>query len=250
MTGSRKALPEMNEIGEIGRLSANVKRLHDHSIQSFDLVQNASWTDTLTGISNREYFNIRSTQILQEAEAEDIGCTRFIDVDNFKFVNDKHGHKIGDELLKTLADRISAIVACVVAERGLPTGLFARLSGDEFAIMLRCQPGSGTITEGFRKILALFAEVVRSAGQGLSCHRQHRHRRLSRGCAHPARTRRQRRRRHVPGQIAGQERLGLAIPALHEKRNRQRRIERNCASSILTANLLRLHADRRRPRQR
>ena len=159
MTGNRSALPEMNEIGEIGRLSANVKRLHDHSMQSFDLVQNASWTDTLTGISNREYFNIRSTQILEEAEAEDTGCTLlFIDVDNFKFVNDKHGHKIGDELLKTLADRISAIVARVVSERGLPDGLFARLSGDEFAIMLRCQPGSGTITEMSEKILALFAE--------------------------------------------------------------------------------------------
>ncbi len=159
MTGSRSALPEMSEAGEIGRLSVNVKRLHDHSMQSFDLVQNASWTDTLTGISNREYFNIRSTQILEEAEDEGIGCTLlFIDVDNFKFVNDKHGHKIGDELLKTLADRISAIVDRIVGERCLPEGLFARLSGDEFAIMLRCQPGSGTITEISNEILALFAE--------------------------------------------------------------------------------------------
>lgn len=159
MTGSRSGLADMPEAGEIGRLSANVKRLHDHSMKSFDLVQNASWTDTLTGISNREYFNIRSTQILEEAEAEDIGCTLlFIDVDNFKFVNDKHGHKIGDELLKTLADRISTIVARIVSERGLPQGLFARLSGDEFAIMLRCQPGSGTITEISNAILALFAE--------------------------------------------------------------------------------------------
>ena len=159
MTGSRSALPEMNEAGEIGRLSVNVKRLHDQSMTSFDLVRNASWTDTLTGISNREYFNIRSTQILEEAAAAAIGCTLlFIDVDNFKFVNDKHGHKIGDELLKTLADRISAIVDRIVRERGLPEGLFARLSGDEFAIMLRCQPGGGTITETSNAILALFAE--------------------------------------------------------------------------------------------
>jgi diguanylate cyclase (GGDEF)-like protein len=159
MTGNRSALPEMTEAGEIGRLSANVKRLHDHSMKSFDLVQQASWTDTLTGISNREYFNIRSTQILEEAEAENIGCTLlFIDVDNFKFVNDKHGHKIGDELLKALAHRISEIVERIVAERALPAGLFARLSGDEFAIMLRCQPGSGTITETSNEILALFGE--------------------------------------------------------------------------------------------
>jgi diguanylate cyclase (GGDEF)-like protein len=159
MTGSRSALPDMHEAGEIGRLSVNVKRLHDHSMKSFDLVQNASWTDTLTGISNREYFNIRSTQILEEAEAEDLGCTLlFIDVDNFKFVNDKHGHKIGDELLKTLAARISAIVTRITAANGLPEGLFARLSGDEFAIMLRCQPGCGTITQISNEILSLFAE--------------------------------------------------------------------------------------------
>lgn len=159
MVGSRSTLPEMNEVGEIGRLSVNVKRLHDHSMQSFDLVRKASWTDTLTGISNREYFNIQSTQILREAEAEDSGCTLlFIDVDNFKFVNDKHGHKIGDELLKTLADRISTIVSRIVREHGLPEGLFARLSGDEFAIMLRCQPGSGTITKMSGEILSLFAE--------------------------------------------------------------------------------------------
>ncbi|GMB81687.1 GGDEF domain-containing phosphodiesterase [Shinella zoogloeoides] len=159
MTGNRSGILELDEVGEIGRLSANVKRLHDHSMQSFDLVQNASWTDTLTGISNREYFNIRSTQLLEEAEDAGLGCTLlFIDVDNFKFVNDKHGHKIGDELLKTLADRISAIVERIVTERGLPDGLFARLSGDEFAIMLRCQPGAGTISEMAGDILSLFAE--------------------------------------------------------------------------------------------
>jgi diguanylate cyclase (GGDEF)-like protein len=226
MTGSRSALPEMNEAGEIGRLSANVKRLHDHSMQSFDLVQNASWTDTLTGISNREYFNIRSTQIIEEAEAEDIGCTLlFIDVDNFKFVNDKHGHKIGDELLKTLADRISAIVDRVVAERGLPHGLFARLSGDEFAIMLRCQPGGGTITEISNAILDLFAEGFEvldkaypvTASIGIAVYPED--------------------ARNLPELIANadaamyqaksQGKNGSArySRSLHEKRNRQRRIE-------------------------
>jgi diguanylate cyclase (GGDEF)-like protein len=226
MTGSRNALPEMNEAGEIGRLSANVKRLHDHSMRSFDLVQNASWTDTLTGISNREYFNIRSTQILEEAEAEDIGCTLlFIDVDNFKFVNDKHGHKIGDELLKTLADRISAIVERVVTERGLPNGLFARLSGDEFAIMLRCQPGSGTITEISNAILALFGEGFEvldkaypvTASIGIAVYPEDA-RTLPELVAHAD---------AAMYQAKSQGKNGSArySRSLHEKRNRQRRIE-------------------------
>ena len=226
MTGSRSALPEMNEPGEIGRLSANVKRLHDHSMRSFDLVQNASWTDTLTGISNREYFNIRSTQILEEAEAEDIGCTLlFIDVDNFKFVNDKHGHKIGDELLKTLADRISDIVERVVGERGLPNGLFARLSGDEFAIMLRCQPGGGTITEISGDILALFGEGFEvldkaypvTASIGIAVYPEDA-RTLPELVAHAD---------AAMYQAKSQGKNGSArySRSLHEKRNRQRRIE-------------------------
>lgn len=226
MTGNRSALPEMNEPGEIGRLSANVKRLHDHSMKSFDLVRNASWTDTLTGISNREYFNIRSTQILEEAEAEDIGCTLlFIDVDNFKFVNDKHGHKIGDELLKTLADRISDIVERVVGERGLPNGLFARLSGDEFAIMLRCQPGSGTITEISNAILALFGEGFEvldkaypvTASIGIAVYPEDA-RTLPELVAHAD---------AAMYQAKSQGKNGSArySRSLHEKRNRQRRIE-------------------------
>lgn len=226
MTGNRSALPEMIDVGEIGRLSVNVKRLHDQSMQSFDLVQNASWTDTLTGIANREYFNIRSTQFIEEAAAENIGCTLlFIDVDNFKFVNDKHGHKIGDELLKALAFRISSIVSRVVTERGLPAGLFARLSGDEFAIMLRCQPGGGTITGLSNEILALFAEGFEVLGKAYPVT-------ASIGVAvfpEDART--------LPELIANadaamyqaksQGKNGSArySRSLHEKRNRQRRIE-------------------------
>ncbi|MDX3927344.1 MAG: EAL domain-containing protein [Shinella sp.] len=159
MSGERPEIAESREAGEIGRLSANMKRLHDASLRSFDLVQTASWTDTLTGISNREHFNIRSTQLLEDARTFGTGCTLlFIDVDNFKFVNDKHGHKVGDELLKTLATRVKAIVADVLARRNLAEGLFARLSGDEFAIMVRSQPGDGTIKEISGAILDLFAD--------------------------------------------------------------------------------------------
>jgi diguanylate cyclase (GGDEF)-like protein len=226
MSGNRSAIHATSEAGEIGRLSMNVKRLHDNSVHSFGLVQNASWTDTLTGISNREHFNIRSTQILGEAQAEGTGCTLlFIDIDNFKFVNDKHGHKVGDELLKTMATRVAEIVERIVRERGLPEGLFARLSGDEFAIMLRTQPGSGTITEVSDAILHLFSEGFEvldkaypvTASIGIAV------------CPEDART--------LPELIANadaamyqaksQGKNGSArySRSLHEKRNRQQRIE-------------------------
>ncbi|MCF3641678.1 bifunctional diguanylate cyclase/phosphodiesterase [Rhizobium sp. TRM95111] len=165
MSGERSELPAASQAGELGSLSANMKRLHDEAVRSFDLVQTASWTDTLTGVSNREHFNVRSVQLLEQAIAEGTGCTLlFIDVDNFKFVNDKHGHKVGDELLKALAARIKTIVNEVVGRRSLPEGLFARLSGDEFAIMVRSQPGDGTIREISDRILALFANGFEMLG--------------------------------------------------------------------------------------
>ena len=166
VSGERNEITAASEAGEIGRLSANMKRLHDSSVRSYDLVRAASWSDTLTGVSNREHFNLRSTQLLEAAKASGNGCTLlFIDVDNFKFVNDKHGHKVGDELLKTLAARVKAIVDEVLARRALPEGLFARLSGDEFAIMLRSEPGDGTVTEISGAILALFAEGFEMLGK-------------------------------------------------------------------------------------
>ncbi|HVK90551.1 MAG TPA: EAL domain-containing protein [Mycoplana sp.] len=159
MSGERSEIAATSEAGEIGRLSANMKQLHDNAVASLGLVQSASWTDTLTGISNREHFNVRSMQILDEARASGASCTLlFIDVDNFKFVNDKHGHKVGDELLKSLASRIRSIVADITATHGLPEPLVARLSGDEFAIMVQSRPGDGTVAAIAAAILELFGD--------------------------------------------------------------------------------------------
>lgn len=159
MSGERSEIDATSEAGEIGRLSANMKQLHDNAVASLGLVQSASWTDTLTGISNREHFNLRSVQILNEAQAAGASCTLlFIDVDNFKFVNDKHGHKVGDELLKTVAAQMRTIVADITAAQGHPEPLVARLSGDEFAIMVQSQPGDGTVAAISTAILELFAD--------------------------------------------------------------------------------------------
>lgn len=158
MLGRRSELSSNAEAGEIGRLSGNMKRLHDEVVRSLLLVQRACWTDVLTGISNREHFNIRSKDILERAVSEGDNCVLlFIDLDNFKFVNDKHGHKVGDELLKTFAARIKAIVEDVMAKRALPDALFARLSGDEFAIMLRTRAEHDVIDDISSRVFALFS---------------------------------------------------------------------------------------------
>ena len=159
MVGARDEIRDMEEKGEIGRLTENIRELHRQSVQSLKLVQRSSWTDTLTGISNRGHFNALAAGVVREAIAAGEKCSLlFIDIDNFKFVNDKHGHEIGDELLKTLAARIAERVDVITERRGQRPAILARLSGDEFAVLVRSRPGDGTVREISGAILSLFED--------------------------------------------------------------------------------------------
>ncbi|KQR77458.1 putative bifunctional diguanylate cyclase/phosphodiesterase [Rhizobium sp. Leaf341] len=143
--------------GEIGRLTGNIKKLHDQSSSALRRVQEASWTDALTGMLNRNRFNVLAGRIVQRAvEGHASAALLFIDIDHFKFVNDKHGHDVGDELLRVFADRVRDTIAPIMTRRGLPSAVLARLSGDEFAVLLQAEPGTGAIREACDAILALF----------------------------------------------------------------------------------------------
>ena len=84
----------------------------------------------------------------------------FIDLDNFKFINDSLGHNAGDELLKTIAKRM---VDCVRA-----TDTVVRLGGDEFVVVLFDQPkDADVISETVQKIRSAIAEPVRLEGHDL-----------------------------------------------------------------------------------
>lgn len=84
--------------------------------------------DPLTGLPNRSLFWTQFSRVLLEAKRT--GCkvtVAYIDLDNFKQINDGFGHAAGDEVLKVLAGRMAA---CVRA-----SDLLVRLGGDEFAIV-------------------------------------------------------------------------------------------------------------------
>ncbi|MBB4184193.1 diguanylate cyclase (GGDEF)-like protein [Sinorhizobium terangae] len=166
MVGARDEIVDHDEAGEIGRLTQNIRELHRQSVHSLELVQKSSWTDTLTGISNRAHFNALATGVVQDAISSGEKCSLlFIDIDNFKFVNDKHGHEVGDELLKTLAARLADHVDTITQRRGQKPAIFARLSGDEFAVLVRSRPGDGTVREIAAAILALFDDGFEVSGK-------------------------------------------------------------------------------------
>ena len=88
--------------------------------------------DALTGLINRSEFENRLQDALNTFQTQHIShCLLFIDLDQFKIVNDTSGHRAGDELLKCLSQ--------VLKENARARDSIARLGGDEFAILLeRC----------------------------------------------------------------------------------------------------------------
>ncbi|MGD0720303.1 MAG: EAL domain-containing protein [Roseiarcus sp.] len=117
--------------------------------------------DALTGLPNRALLEDRVTQAVAFAERHGRRATlMFVDLDNFKFVNDSLGHKAGDELLKAVARRM---VHCVRA-----TDTVVRLGGDEFVILLFDQPSSGEMVSAtLQKLRAAIAAPIHVAGQEL-----------------------------------------------------------------------------------
>ncbi len=90
--------------------------------------------DELTGLANRAMFVDRMDHALRVArQVTDPVVTLFVDLDDFKSVNDALGHGVGDQLLRTVADRIRAVAG--------PGDTAARLGGDEFAILLEDRGG-------------------------------------------------------------------------------------------------------------
>lgn len=84
--------------------------------------------DPLTALYNRRALEVRATHLFKAVSPAQPGALLLIDIDNFKLVNDLHGHAAGDRLLIALSEMIRV----VLPERALA----ARLGGDEFVILL------------------------------------------------------------------------------------------------------------------
>jgi diguanylate cyclase (GGDEF)-like protein len=86
-------------------------------------------TDSLTGLFNHSVFYERLLQSLQESSRTHMPlAVLMLDIDDFKHVNDVHGHAVGDELLRFLAEALRAIVR--------PEDVICRLGGEEFAVLM------------------------------------------------------------------------------------------------------------------
>lgn len=96
-----------------------------------------AYTDALTGLPNRRHLIHYLDGLLAEPELNrHVGAILFIDLDNFKPINDALGHEIGDEVLKQLGQRLRASVRDI--------DLVARQGGDEFLVVALDEPRQGS----------------------------------------------------------------------------------------------------------
>lgn len=129
--------------------------------QHNDLIQLAFY-DPLTQLPNRVLFHDRLNVLIKQAQREGKSfALLFIDVDNFKTINDHYGHLAGDSLLQETANRLSA---CVRA-----SDTVARLAGDEFTIILNNAGDCSGITTVLKNILRTTGTIYRIDNHDISC---------------------------------------------------------------------------------
>ncbi|ACD94429.1 EAL domain-containing response regulator [Trichlorobacter lovleyi] len=107
--------------------------------------------DTLTGLPNRNLLHDRLQQaIVQAARVQGSVGVLFLDLDRFKGVNELLGHRAGDQLLRTVAERLRVCVR--------ESDTLARAGGDEFVIILSVVSDEDGISSAASKILAIISE--------------------------------------------------------------------------------------------
>lgn len=118
---------------EIGDLAQAFTRMTEGFSRHDREIRRIANTDALTGLANRRAFRERLDERIASSGKSDPGfAVVFADIDDFKQVNDTHGHDVGDALLHEFAERIRVILA---AQSGADT-MLARLGGDEFVLLV------------------------------------------------------------------------------------------------------------------
>jgi diguanylate cyclase (GGDEF)-like protein/PAS domain S-box-containing protein len=122
-------------------------------------LKHRAFHDALTGLPNRLLFQDRiAQQVAAATRTGTIAGVLFVDLDDFKVVNDTKGHSVGDELLVATAGRLAALVR--------ESDTAARLGGDEFALLIGGAESIAAVEAAAERIVGAFAEPF-ALGLGL-----------------------------------------------------------------------------------
>ena len=138
------AEPQLDPDGGVRQVICTISDVTQRKALEEQLAYRA-YHDVLTGLPNRALFLDRLQNALVSRRQEDQVAVLFVDLDNFKVVNDSLGHEVGDGLLVEVAGRLEGSLR--------PADTLARLGGDEFAVML-------TNVSGIRDALVVVGRIL------------------------------------------------------------------------------------------
>ena len=166
------------------KLSYLQKPFHPHEVRQTTIALGSKWRaerrivrlayfDALTGLPNREQSHNRLVGALELArKRKGMLAVLYLDLDNFKRVNDTLGHAVGDELLRVVAQRLSNALRSTEGLSAEDAGYsrlgdLARLGGDEFMVLLPDIPDGAAAGVVAERLIQVLREPVQLAGSSL-----------------------------------------------------------------------------------
>ncbi len=138
------------ENGQLEQSLSSLSRLKEE-------LQHKAYHDALTGLANRAFFAQSVAQRLESADASGmVPVVLFLDLDDFKIVNDTLGHAAGDALLAAVGERIQATLRA--------GDLAARIGGDEFAVLLWDTPDLPVARRVAERLIGAFVSIGVATG--------------------------------------------------------------------------------------
>ena len=145
----------------VGGVVTTLRDVSEERALKRDLEYRASH-DELTGLANvRAWGETLHTESERRRPPGEGVAVIFLDLDNFKQINDRHGHAVGDEVLAEVAARIRAQLR--------PQDLAARVGGDEFAVLLRGLSHVDDARQVAQRLATTLAQPVRADSTGVVC---------------------------------------------------------------------------------
>ena len=161
---------ELQMVPYLNDLSLAIVREITGRKKTEEKVRRLAYYDTLTGLPNRQLFHQHLAGAIEQAqELGTMVAALYIDLDNFKRINDTLGHTFGDAVLKTIAARLDQCIRSedyvTRADQENPETQLARLGGDEFVAILRDLESDQDAVAVADRIRAELAKPVEHLGQ-------------------------------------------------------------------------------------
>ena len=116
--------------------------------------------DSLTRLLNKHTARLKAKEYLNQLPGRTNCALLIIDLDNFKFINDQHGHMVGDSVLTQCAKKIK--------NHFRPHDLVARIGGDEFMVLMKDIADRDLVRERCTQLIAAFRKILQPYAQALA----------------------------------------------------------------------------------